>query len=157
MDSRQLKAKLRHLFASQGLGVLATESEGHPHSSLVAIADTDDLRHLVFCTSRETRKYRNLKSNPRVSLLADTRSNSESDFRESLAVSAIGEAAEIEGGEELRRMKAAYVAKHGHLAAFVSSPGNALIRLDVSLYLVNSFDESWSVRIDQHGGDGARL
>jgi nitroimidazol reductase NimA-like FMN-containing flavoprotein (pyridoxamine 5'-phosphate oxidase superfamily) len=155
MEQTSIEERIRGVLASQSLGVLATESGGQPHSSLVAIAATDDLRHILFCTSRETRKYRNLKANPRVSLLVDTRSNTEADVHQALAVSAIGDAVEIDGSDELRRMEAVYLAKHAHLAAFANSPGNALLRVDVSAYQVNSFTESWSIRLDHHDAEGA--
>lgn len=154
MEQTSPEGRVKRLLASQNLGVLATESGGQPHSSLVAIAETDDLRHVIFCTSRETRKFRNLKANARVSLLVDTRSNRESDLGEALAVTVIGEAAEVRSEDERRRMTAVYLAKNGRLAAFASSPENALVRVDVSVYLVNSFSESWSVYVDQHGGQG---
>lgn len=155
MERSELEQRLREVLASQRMGVLATESGGQPHTSLVAIAGTDDLTHLVFCTSRETRKYQNLKANARVSLLVDTRSNRESDVREAIAVSAIGEAFEIERPDELRDLTAVYVAKHRHLADFASAPGKALVRVDVSRYLLNTLDKSWALHVG-HDGIGGR-
>jgi nitroimidazol reductase NimA-like FMN-containing flavoprotein (pyridoxamine 5'-phosphate oxidase superfamily) len=155
MEQTSPEERVGGVLASQSLGVLATESGGQPHSSLVAIAVTDDLRHVLFCTSRETHKFRNLKANARVSLLVDTRSNRESDLSEALAVTVVGKAAEVQDADELRRMTAIYLGKNGHLAAFANSPGNALVRVDVSAYQVNTFTESWSIRIDHHDEEGA--
>jgi len=154
MERSEMEERLHEILASQRLGVLATESGGLPHCSLVAIAETADLKQLLFCTSRETRKYRNLKANPRVSVLVDTRSNKESDVRDALAVSAVGEAFEIESPPQLQTLTAVYVAKHGHLAAFARSPANALVRVDVARYLVNSFDKSWSLEVTRPGAEG---
>ena len=154
MKQTSPEERVQAVLASQKLAVLATESGGQPYSSLVVIAATDDLRHVLFCTSRETRKFRNLNANARVSLLVDTRSNSDSDLSEALAVTVIGEAAEVRDAEELRTLTAVYLAQNGHLAAFAGSPRNALVRVDVSTYQVNSFTESWTVDVDRRGEAG---
>ena len=66
MDKTQaIQQRLRELFESQNLGVLATHRSGQPYASLVAFYATDDLKHLFFVTPKTTRKFKNLKvSNP---------------------------------------------------------------------------------------------
>lgn len=68
-DARQ---DLRTLLTGQSLAVLATDQDGHPYSSLVGFVATETLKHILFATTRGTRKYRNMDANPRVSLLVDT-------------------------------------------------------------------------------------
>ena len=85
MDRPQLTDKLSRLLASQKLAVLSTNKEGQPYSCLVAIAGTADLKHLLFCTARSTRKYGEIKDDPRVSVLIDNIANRESDFRDAFA------------------------------------------------------------------------
>ena len=94
MDASQMRDKLRNLLDAQRLGVLATNKDGQPHSRLVAVAGTVDLKCLLFCTSRTTSKYENIRIDPRVSLLMDNRSNMKSDFTDALAVTALGMASE---------------------------------------------------------------
>jgi uncharacterized pyridoxamine 5'-phosphate oxidase family protein len=43
--------------------VLATESEGQPHVSLIAITPFGSTHQLIFATYRNTLKYRNLAHN----------------------------------------------------------------------------------------------
>jgi len=54
--------QLRDLLMKQRFGVVATHSNGKPYTSLVAFAATDDLRDLIFVTSNETRKFKNIIS-----------------------------------------------------------------------------------------------
>ena len=93
-ESAQLQSLLRELFASQKFAALATEDGGKPHNCLVAFATTDDLRNLLFTTSRDTSKYRNIVAESRVAMLVDSRSYQDSDFRNAIAVTATGKAKE---------------------------------------------------------------
>jgi nitroimidazol reductase NimA-like FMN-containing flavoprotein (pyridoxamine 5'-phosphate oxidase superfamily) len=135
-----LERLLADLFAKQKLAVLATLSGGQPYSCLVAFAETEDLKGLVFTTFRSTRKYRDIMSEPRVALLVDNRSNEESDFSDALAVTATGRAEEVMGGER-ERLLSVYLAKHPHLAEFAGSSDSALVRVGVENYVVSSFHE----------------
>src|SRR4030042_4347027 len=98
-DLSDLRELLRGLFASQQLAVLATQNGGQPYGNLVAFAECDDLKHLIFVTSRNTRKYTNVTQDERVALLIDSRANQMSDFNKARAVTAIGTAKETTGNE----------------------------------------------------------
>lgn len=126
---------VRELLRAQRLAVLCTQGGGQPYASLVAVAETEDLTDLYFATPRATRKYANLTAERRVALLADSRSNRESDFREATAATATGVAQEVEGAER-EAGQALLLAKHPHLAGFVSSPECALFRVRVETYVV---------------------
>jgi len=65
-ESDTILTQMRELCASQHLAVLATEDCGHPYTSLVAFAVTDDLRRFFFATNRDTRKFANMQSNRHV-------------------------------------------------------------------------------------------
>jgi nitroimidazol reductase NimA-like FMN-containing flavoprotein (pyridoxamine 5'-phosphate oxidase superfamily) len=131
----QLKEFLKDLFASQRLAVLATQSKGQPYGNLVAFVATNDLKRLLFATTRATRKYANISENPRVSMVIDNRSNRENDFHQAAAVTVTGVVKEVEGlgkGPLLRL----YLSKHPYLKDFVSSPTCALLRMHVETYYV---------------------
>jgi nitroimidazol reductase NimA-like FMN-containing flavoprotein (pyridoxamine 5'-phosphate oxidase superfamily) len=135
----QLRKTLKDLFASQRLGVLATYGSGQPYGSLVAFVATDDLKHLLFATTRATRKYANLSTESRVALLVDNRSNQDTDFHSSIAVTALGNAKEVTRSERDRFLRL-YLAKHPHLEEFVNSPTCALLKVSVDrYYMVNRF------------------
>ena len=136
-DPGKLKEQLKELFSTQPLAALSTYGNGQPYCNLVAFASSDDLRRLIFATTRETRKYTNIKGGAQVSLLIDNRSNQASDFREALAVTVIGRAEEVmaQGKEEFLKV---YLGKHPNLKEFVMSPTCALMIVEVDTYFIAS-------------------
>ncbi len=136
-DTSKLRKTLEALFDSQRLGVLATYGGGQPYSSLVAFAATNDLKYLVFATTRATRKYANLSAESRVAMLVDNRSNQDSDFHRAIAVTALGTAKEVKESERDRFLRL-YLAKHPYLEEFVNSPICALLKVSVDRYYMVS-------------------
>lgn len=134
-ESDTIAERLRQLFQTQRLGVLASQNEGQPHTSLIAFAATADLRHLVFATTKATRKYANLQADARVALLVDNRSNRDADFHEAMAVTAYGRALELSGDEREGYLEL-YLGKHPHLREFANAPSCALVAVAVRTYSV---------------------
>lgn len=149
MDSRQDAWRLlSDLLHSQALAVLATSRDGHPYCSLVAFAVSDDLRTVLFATSRNTRKFANLSGDPRVSLLIDSRNNTNADFHEASAATAVGRVEGLSATQE-HTLRARYVERHPHLAEFVASPTCALVCLRVeTYYLVTRFQHVMELHLD---------
>lgn len=131
----RLKTFLKNLFSKQNLAVLATQDGKQPYGNLVAFTATDDLKHLLFATTRATRKYANISKNPKIAMVVDSRSNQEADFHQASAVTATGSVKEIVGPQK-RRFQKLYLSKHPYLKEFVSSPTCALLRMDVEAYYV---------------------
>ena len=143
----RLKEFLKDLFSSQRLAVLATQSRKQPYGNLVAFMATDDLKHLLFVTTRATRKYANISENPRIAMVVDNRSNRKSDFHQAAAVTATGAVKETEGAERNRFQKL-YLAKHPYLKEFVSAPTCALLKVEVETYtVVNRFQSVTQLHI----------
>ncbi len=144
---KEFRHQLRELFDSQQLAVLATDAGGRPYASLVAFAATDDLTRLIFATTRATRKFANIQENPHVSLLIDSRSNQVSDFRDAVAVTAMGSAAEV-SSDDWSPLRDRYLKRHPHLKSFVDAPSCALLRMNVAqYYLVSRFQNvtAWEI------------
>jgi nitroimidazol reductase NimA-like FMN-containing flavoprotein (pyridoxamine 5'-phosphate oxidase superfamily) len=131
----ELTTRLRELFRTQGLAVLSTHGEGGPYASLVGFAATEDLKSLLFATSRSTRKYANLMGESHAAMLVDSRSNQDSDFHNAIAVTATGRTEEVTAAERDALLKT-YLDKHPHLTEFVSAPTCALLHLAVDTYYV---------------------
>jgi len=72
-DSARLRGRLKPLLKTQRLAVLATHREGQPYGSLVSFASTQDAKHILFATTRATRKYADLRADPRVAIVIDDR------------------------------------------------------------------------------------
>ena len=148
-DAGKLKHTVGELLRSQKLAVLSTHNKGQPYASLVVFAATEDLKHLLFATTRATRKYDNLSHDPRVALLIDSRSNLNSDIHGAIAVTATGVAEEV-GEKEKEALLKIYLAKHPHLKEFVHSPTCALLRIKVeAYYLVSKFQKVFELRISR--------
>ena len=131
----QLKEFLKNLFLSQRLAVLATQGKRQPYGNLVAFVATNDLKHLLFATTRATRKYANISKNPRVAMVMDNRSNQEADFHQAAAVTATGVVKEVKGLEKEGLLRL-YLSKHPYLKDFVFSPTCALLKMNVETYYI---------------------
>jgi nitroimidazol reductase NimA-like FMN-containing flavoprotein (pyridoxamine 5'-phosphate oxidase superfamily) len=146
-EEDQIREILFELCSSQKLGVLGTHHAGQPYGSLVAFAAPSDLKSLVFATTRTTRKFANLQSDPRVSVVLDNRSNRVADFRKAVAATILGRAKEVRG-KERKKLAEMYLAKHPHLKEFVNSPTCALVKMRVEVYyLVWRFQNVFEWRI----------
>jgi hypothetical protein len=143
--SSNLRQTLKDVLTTQRFCVLATQGQGQPYGSLVAFAETDDLRQMVFATSRETRKFANLLSEPRVALVIDSRSNSDTDLKDAVAITALGPAHEATGHER-ERLAGVYLGKHPTLAGFIGSPEAAICSVAVEEYIVARFREVTRLR-----------
>jgi nitroimidazol reductase NimA-like FMN-containing flavoprotein (pyridoxamine 5'-phosphate oxidase superfamily) len=144
-----LKQQIAELLRTQGIGVLATSFEGHPYTTLVAFAATDDLMDIFFATHRATRKYANLSRDARVTLLIDNRSNRARDFRDAVALTALGSAGEV-AQEHRAELKQFFLTKHPQLREFVLAPTCALCRISVWRYsLVRRFQDVLELVFDE--------
>jgi general stress protein 26 len=138
-DSEGLASLISSLMDKQKLAVVATQNQGQPYTSLVAFVASKDLQYLFFATPQTTRKYANMRSDSRVSLMIDSRSNQDLDFHQAMAITAVGSAETLEkgvSGDFLDR----YLKMHPYLEDFIKSPTCAWIRVTIThYYLVKNF------------------
>jgi hypothetical protein len=151
IDRSEHARQIRLLVETQRFAVLSTrQDDGHPYASLVAFCVNRDLKQLVFCTLRSTRKFANLEAEGRVALLIDNRSNDETDLQQAAAVTVLGACAEVHG-ETRHTLSERFLNRHPAMAEFVRSPGCAVMNVDVrSYYLVTRFQNV----IELHVQDG---
>ena len=146
-DTPEMLDLIRNLLESQRLAVLSTQDHGQPYCNLIAIAATDDLKYLLFATTRATRKYANLMADARVAVLVDNRRNDPSDFAAAAALTALGKAWEVHGMERQQFLEV-YLRKHPYLEEFAAAPTCALLRVKVEKYLVvTRFQEVQEIQI----------
>jgi len=138
-DTEETSEVIRSLLASQRFAVIATQSEGQPYSNLVAFAEADNLRSLLFVTGRDTKKYSNTIASKRVAVLVDNRTNQPSDLDKAVAVTALGTIEEV-STDNRGYLSAIYLSKHPQLEGFLRKPSNALMRVAVTDYIVASFE-----------------
>lgn len=107
--------------------------------NLVAFVVSDDLLHVVFATSRNTQKYRNLRANNKVAMLIDSRRNEPSDLGEALAITALGSASELAENES-EHLVETYLQRHPTLRDFIHQLETAIIRVTITDYIIARFD-----------------
>ncbi len=135
MSENYLMESLKSLMREQKLAVLASFHEGEPYTNLVGFVSSDDLKYMFFVTPVATRKYSYLTAFRKASMMIDNRSNDERDFRDAMAVNATGKVMEVEKTDD---HKALYLGKHPYLQDFLLSASSALMRMEVSSYIVAS-------------------
>ncbi|MFZ5906294.1 MAG: pyridoxamine 5'-phosphate oxidase family protein [Nitrospirota bacterium] len=123
--------RLRVMNRKQQHAVLATDARGQPYTSLVAYALTPDGTGILFATPRATRKYGNILSNNRVSLLIDTRSNTDRAYLGAESVTILGNAHRVKRGAKRDALAEIFIRKHPRLAEFVRFRGTALIYVEI--------------------------
>lgn len=134
----EIRDFIRQVLSANRFAVLATVSEGKPHSSFVAYTASGDSLQLIFATYRHTRKYANLKQNNQVSMLIE---NSKDRSTEITVLTATGKAFEVDTahGEALLQT---HLRQHPELNDFLLSPDCAVFRVDVEAYqLVLGIDD----------------
>lgn len=143
-----LQDKLKKLFSSQKLGVLATQQKKNPYTSLIAFACSDDMRQIVFATPKATRKFANIISNSSVSFFIDNRSNRAIDFRKAIGVTVLGSVRQIRKNKNSKLMKL-YLSKHPQLDSFLDSQSSAFLCIDIkSFYIVERFQNVTEVHLE---------
>ena len=143
----KLYQRIKALFSSQLLCVLSTYSREQPYSNLVAFAETDDLRSIVFVTNRKTSKYTNAIANRNVALLIDSRTNTNLDFSEAIAVTSLGTVEEV-AGIDVDNLSRTFLSKHPYLENFVRSADSALMRVRIKKLVVAGFNETSVISFD---------
>lgn len=143
-----IKKHIEDVFQNNNLAVLATEGNGQPHASLVAITPIDGFEHLIFATYRSTRKYNNLIKNGKVAILFENRYINKQNQQEITALTAYGYAKEVDGGEYEKLMQT-HLIKHPTQDTFVLSTDCSIFLVLVNAYqLVLGIDDVnwWNIK-----------
>ena len=124
-------ARLAAIDRARRHAALATDAGGAPYLSLVAFALAPGGSAVLFATPRGSRKFRNLRANPRVSLLLDTRGERDRDYGSAEAITVVGRARVLRAGSTpWREARQALHAKHPAIADFLEAATTALIRVE---------------------------
>ncbi len=142
-----IKTYIEDIFKVRRFAVLATEGDGQPHASLIAVTPMEGFRKLIFATYRNTRKYSNLVRNGKVAVLVESIHTNRSGLQESLVLTAFGHVEKINSGEENIVLKA-HIKRHPELSIFMKSEDCSLVRINVDTYqVVRGIDdvEWWTI------------
>lgn len=128
-------SEIRRMLDVRRFGVLATQSDGQPHVSLVAFTPVDGIRRLVFATYRQTRKYTSLRKDSRVALFIGRDEAGGELPRIPVLLTVHGTAFESSPPErqELLRL---HRTRHPGLAVLLSSSDSALVCIHAKAYQI---------------------
>jgi general stress protein 26 len=138
------ESEIQRVLDTRRFAILATQSDGQPHTSLMAFTPMDGIRHLIVATYRDTLKYRNLLKENRVAVLIDSRTVSDSATAGGIVLTLHGIATEVSNADRAA-VAQAHLSRHPDLRAFLSSPDCVLLRVAVKNYeVVGGIDDvSW--------------
>lgn len=129
--------EIKRLLNSQLFGVIATNAENYPYTTLIGYAITEDYSELVFATIRETRKYKHIDKRSGVSFLIDNRTNNTMDIQDAIALTILGNAQEV-NDNEYKHYQSLLLRKHPYFREFVMAPNCALIKVNIKKYIMVS-------------------
>ena len=129
-----MRDQMQDIVNRQSICVLATSLNDQPHCSLMAYTVSDDGREIYMVTSAQSRKYANLKANPLVSLLIDTRLDQTRNDIRALTVS--GHCAPVAEPAARQAIQQRLLTRHPQLAAFFRSDQARIVRIRIVSYLL---------------------
>ena len=136
-----IKEYIEGVIKTSRFAFLATDGDGQPHISLVAITPFESYRQLVFATYRNTLKYRNLSHNSKVAVLIEGGYAKSKDLKKSIVLTIIGHSEEI-SIEESEAAFNTHLKRHPEMESFMLSPDCALIMVIArSFQVVNGIND----------------
>jgi general stress protein 26 len=148
--------QIKTLLRRQDSCVLATVDGEKPHCSLMAYTLDDMAERIFLITPRDTKKYRNLKRHPSVSLLIDTRGDGAHEATQALTVA--GHCKVLQHGDEISEVKALFAERHTRLQDFLQKDDLAVVCVTIESFLLltgpeRAHYESLQHRITSRGGN----
>jgi nitroimidazol reductase NimA-like FMN-containing flavoprotein (pyridoxamine 5'-phosphate oxidase superfamily) len=146
-DLITVKTYIEDIFKISRFAVLATEGDGQPHASLIAVTPMDGYRKLISATYRNTRKYHNLAHNGRMAVLVESIDINRTGLQESYVLTGFGRVEEIDPVEK-KKVFEAHLKRHPELLSFMQSEDCSLVRIKVDSYqVVRGIDdiEWWTI------------
>ncbi len=129
--------RMKNLVKSKNSCVLATSAGDKPHCSLMAYATDRQCREIYMVTHRKGTKYGNLKQNPNVSLLIDTREEHQGENRpKAMALTVGGTFNEIETPDRKAEVTRQLLKHHPHMADFLTDDGAFVFAVKVTSFLL---------------------
>lgn len=137
-----IEEAIRRLCEEQSFAVLATQGQGQPYATLISFATSPDMKHVVFATPVQTRKYSLIQGDQMISMLIDNRSSQPDSLNRISALTITGKANVISDEKSIELWSSRLLGKHPYLSHFVKSASTALILVEVTRYFyVRRFQE----------------
>ena len=128
---------MKTLVREKDICVLATASDNKPHCSLMAYATNSQCTAIYMVTHKDSKKYRNLKANPWVSLLIDTRDEDMSSARlHTRALTLSGVFQPIPDTDQKEHVRAKLLEKHPHMEQFAKHRDAEVFSIRIESFLL---------------------
>ncbi len=136
-EDSEAREMIRNLLQSQLFCVLSTNlKEGNfPYSSLIAFLHSDDLSAIYFTTARNTTKFTNLLSDPRVGIFFDNRTNNLDDVQGAITATVLGKVEELDK-ENNKEIISEFKNKYPRLTEFIDSDKTAFLKIQIERYVI---------------------
>jgi heme iron utilization protein len=128
--SRSIEEFIEDVVHAGLYAVLATEGDGRPYASLIAVTPAEGFLQIIFATYRNTRKYANLKNNQKVAILFEDRVGNRFDHEDIHVLTAFGRAEEVDKAVSDALLQA-HLLRHPELESFLLSQECAIFRVSV--------------------------
>jgi len=130
-----IKDYIEAVLKTSGFAVLATEGNGQPHTSLIAITPFENFRQIIFATYRNTLKYQNLSHNNKVAVFIEGGYFNMKGLKDNFVLTIIGHTEEINRDENEPPYRA-HLKRHPEMESFMLSSDCVLIRVIAQSYKV---------------------
>ncbi|MGE4298529.1 MAG: pyridoxamine 5'-phosphate oxidase family protein [Desulfovibrionaceae bacterium] len=123
------------LLRNHDLCVLCTCGAGGPLASLMSYCVEDDLAMLYVATRADSRKYKNVEHNPKVSVLIDNR-DTVGDAAQRCALTLAGRAEAVADLDRRAVLGAHLLARHPQLEGIVQASDGVILAIRIDSYLL---------------------
>lgn len=144
-----IKENIEGILNTTGFAVLATEGNGQPHTSLIAITPFGNFRQLIFATYKNSLKYKNLERNNKVAVLIESTCFNVTGLKETTVLTIIGHTEDI-SLEENEAARREHLKMHPEMESFMNSSDCVLIRVIAGSYqVVNGINDIKWISINE--------
>jgi nitroimidazol reductase NimA-like FMN-containing flavoprotein (pyridoxamine 5'-phosphate oxidase superfamily) len=130
----ELKDRIRALLASHQVCVLATVEKDRPYCSLMNYITDETCRDFYMVTQKDSNKYRNLLSNPQVSVLVDSREKTPSATSWALTIEGVFEP--VSDGKRRKWAITRLISVNPSLNEFISLPDVEVVCIRARSFLL---------------------
>ena len=125
--------KMKSLLRRKSSCVLATTDGDTPHCSLMAYITSEAADRLFLVTPRNSKKYRNIRRCPNVSMLIDTRGEQTRNNTQALTLTGICHT--LGDDQEVSFVKEAFNRQRPHLHDLICKGDVAFLRIEFDFFL----------------------
>ena len=139
---------MKAMVKEKGTCVMATESQGKPHCSLMTYVSDENGLSVYMVTPKNTQKYKNMIANPYVSLLIDNREQrTDSDQGNTTAMTVSGIFQAIENAAEKKKALDRLLERHPHLNDFADGETEVFCVRVSSFLLLDGLSDAYFEKV----------